>query len=428
MAGIELVFLFLAGLFGLLFIGVPIAFTLLLVGVLLLYAMGNFDPRFITQAVIFGANTFTLLAIPFFILAGNIMAHGGISKRLVVFVTSLVGHVRGGLGYVAIISSVIFAGLSGSAVADAAALGALLIPMMVQSGYDRALATALIVAAATIAPIIPPSIPMILFGVAAEVSIGKLFMAGIVPGLMMATGLMVLWYFVAKKNNYPTGRKANKKEIWQAFKSSAAALVMPVIIIGGIRFGVFTPTEAGGIAVVYALVVSLVTRDLSLRELPQVILESAKVTGQVMLVATAALSAAWVITIANIPREIVGLLSDLATNKLVLMLIFNVFLLLLGMVMDITPAILIFAPILVPVAKMAGIDPIYFGLIMVLNLVIGLITPPVGTVLYVGCGVGGISFGELTRKLLPFLAALLGVLLLLVLFPSLVLVPLQWFY
>ncbi|MEW6661447.1 MAG: TRAP transporter large permease [Bacillota bacterium] len=428
MAGFDLVLLFLGGLFGLLLIGVPIGFSLLLVAALLLYAMGNFDTRFVTQAVIFGANTFTLLAIPFFILAGNIMAHGGISKRLVGFVNAAVGHVRGGLGYVTIVSSVIFAGLSGSAVADAAALGALLIPMMVAAGYDRAVATALIVAAATIAPIIPPSIPMILFGVAAEVSIGRLFMAGIVPGLLMASGLMVCWYFIAKKHNYPAGQKASRQELWSSFKGSIAALVMPVIIIGGIRFGVFTPTEAGSIAVIYAVILSLATRELAVKDIPKVILEAAKITGQVMLVATAALSVAWVITIANIPREIVKMLSDLAGNQMGLLLIINAFLLMLGMVMDITPAILIFAPILVSVVKFARIDVIYFGLIMVLNLVIGLITPPVGTVLYVGCAVGGISLGQLVSRLMPFLLVLIGILLLIVFVPSIVLVPLGWFY
>lgn len=428
MAGFDLVLLFLGALFGLLFIGVPIGFALLLVAAILLIAMGNFDTRFITQAIIFGANTFTLLAIPFFILAGNIMAHGGISKRLVAFVNALVGHVRGGLGYVAILSSVIFAGLSGSAVADAAALGALLIPMMVAAGYDRAIATALIVAAATIAPIIPPSIPMILYGVAAEVSIGRLFMAGIVPGLIMAAALMICWYFIAKKHNYAAGKKASPQEFWRTFKGSIGALFMPIIIIGGIRFGVFTPTEAGAIAVVYALIVSVAYRELAIKEIPKVLLEASKITGQVLLVAAAALSVAWVITIAGIPREIVAMLSGLADNRMALMLTINAFLLMLGMVMDITPAILIFAPILVSVVKSAQIDVIYFGLIMVLNLVIGLITPPVGTVLYVGCAVGGVTFGQLISKLTPFLLVLIGVLLLLILFPALVLVPLGWWY
>ncbi|SHJ78441.1 TRAP transporter large permease [Desulfofundulus thermosubterraneus] len=427
MSGNELILLFLGILFLLLFIGVPIAFTLLLVAVALLIAIGNFDPQLIAQSVIFGANSYTLLAIPFFILAGEIMSYGGISRRIVDFVASLFGHVRGGLGYVVIIASTIFAGLSGSAVADAAALGAILIPMMVQMGYDKATSVALVCASAIIAPIIPPSIPMILFGVAGQVSISRLFMSGIVPGLILALSLMTIWYFIARKNNYPVGQKASPEQVLKAFKGAIFALVMPLIIVGGIRFGIFTPTEAGAIAVVYAFIISvLVYKEINLKEIPQVLTAAARTTGQVLLVAATAMSAAWVITTASLPQKIVTTLSGLAEAKLMLLLVINVFLLFLGMVMDITPAILIFTPILIPLIKQAGIDPIYFGLIMTLNLVIGLITPPVGTVLYVGCGVGKINMAELVRKILPFIMVEFIVLLLLILFPRLVIAPLGW--
>lgn len=423
-----IVIVFLASLFGLLAIGVPIAYTLLLVAIILALAINQFDPAFLAQSVVYGASSFTLLAVPFFILAGEFMSAGGISRRIVEFVNTLVGHIRGGLGYVAIISSVIFAGLSGSAVADAAALGAILIPMMVNMGYDKVTSVALIVAAAIIAPIIPPSIPMILFGVSGQVSIGKLFMSGIVPGLILALALMITWYVIAKKNNYPKGERASLKEIWKSFKNSIFALVMPIIIVGGIRLGIVTPTEAGAIAVVYAFIIAVfVYRELKLRDIPKVLVNASKTTGQVLLIAAVATTVAWVITTAGLPQTIAEVFGNIAHSKLGLLLIINIFLLFLGMVMDITPAILIFTPILLPLAKNAGIDPIYFGLIMVLNLVIGLITPPVGTVLYVGCGVGKISMEELVKKIIPFLVVEIIVLLLLILFPQLVLTPLKWF-
>jgi tripartite ATP-independent transporter DctM subunit len=428
MEGLFLVFLFLATLFGFLAIGVPIAHTLILVAVALLFAIDNFEPQFIAQSVIFGANSFTLLAIPFFILAGEIMGYGGISKRIVDFVACLVGHVRGGLGYVVIIASTIFAGLSGSAIADAAALGAILIPMMVKMGYDKALSTALICASAMIAPIIPPSIPFILYGVSGQVSIGRLFMAGIVPGLILSAALIGFWFYLAKRNNFPVGKRASAQQVLSAFKSSILALVMPVIIVGGIRFGIFTPTEAGCIAVVYALVISIfVYHEMSYKDIAHVLVASAKTTGMVLFVAATATSAAWVVTSAGVPQLIASSLSSFVNSQLSLILIINVFLVGVGMVMDLTPAMLIFAPIFVPLVKAVGIDPVYFGVVMTLNLVLGLITPPVGTALYVGCGVANISFADLVKKIWPFIIVELIVLLLLIVFPAITLVPLKWF-
>mgnify|MGYP000844290510 FL=1 len=428
MNGTEILAVFLVALFCLLMVGVPIAFGLLLVSAVLLLYIGNFTPQLLAQAVVFGANSFTLLAIPFFILAGEIMSAGTISKRIVTFVASLVGHVRGGLGYVVIIASTIFAGLSGSAVADAAALGAILIPMMIQMGYDRATSVALVCASAMIAPIIPPSVPLILYGVSGQASIGRLFMAGIVPGLIIALALMILWYIMAKRNNYPVGKRATIPEILTAFKDSVFALFMPFIIVGGIRFGIFTPTEAGCIAVVYALFISIVVyREMGLHDLKKVFIGTSKTTGQVLLVAAAAMSTAWVVTTAGVPQQVVFALQDLTSTPTILLIVIAVFLILLGMVMDSTPAILIFAPIFMPLIKAAGIDPVYFGIVMVLDLMIGLLTPPVGTVLFVGCGVGNVSLNALVHKLWPFILLEYGVLFLFILIPELVLIPMKWF-
>lgn len=428
MNGTEILAVFLVALFSLLMVGVPIAFGLLLVSAVLLLYIGNFTPQLLAQAVVFGANSFTLLAIPFFILAGEIMSAGTISKRIVTFVASLVGHVRGGLGYVVIIASTIFAGLSGSAVADAAALGAILIPMMIQMGYDRATSVALVCASAMIAPIIPPSVPLILYGVSGQASIGRLFMAGIVPGLIIALALMILWYIMAKRNNYPVGKRATIPEILTAFKDSVFALFMPFIIVGGIRFGIFTPTEAGCIAVVYALFISIVVyREMGLHDLKKVFIGTSKTTGQVLLVAAAAMSTAWVVTTAGVPQQVVFALQDLTSTPTILLIVIAIFLILLGMVMDSTPAILIFAPIFMPLIKAAGIDPVYFGIVMVLDLMIGLLTPPVGTVLFVGCGVGNVSLNALVHKLWPFILLEYGVLFLFILIPELVLIPMKWF-
>lgn len=428
MNGTEILAVFLVALFSLLMVGVPIAFGLLLVSAVLLLYIGNFTPQLLAQAVVFGANSFTLLAIPFFILAGEIMSAGTISKRIVTFVASLVGHVRGGLGYVVIIASTIFAGLSGSAVADAAALGAILIPMMIQMGYDRATSVALVCASAMIAPIIPPSVPLILYGVSGQASIGRLFMAGIVPGLIIALALMILWYIMAKRNNYPVGKRATIPEILTAFKDSVFALFMPFIIVGGIRFGIFTPTEAGCIAVVYALFISIVVyREMGLHDLKKVFIGTSKTTGQVLLVAAAAMSTAWVVTTAGVPQQVVFALQDLTSTPTILLIVIAVFLILLGMVMDSTPAILIFAPIFMPLIKAAGIDPVYFGIVMVLDLMIGLLTPPVGTVLFVGCGVGNVSLNALVHKLWPFILLEYGVLFLFILIPELILIPMKWF-
>lgn len=419
---------FLGSLFGSLALGIPIAFALLASAVVLMMVMGIFDTQIIAQNLINGANNFSLMAIPFFILAGELMNAGGISKRIVGFAMALVGHIRGGLGFVAIIASIMFAGLSGSAVADTAALGAILIPMMIAKGYNVNTSTGIICASGIIAPVIPPSIPLILFGVTAGVSITDLFMGGIVPGLMMGIGLMIGWFIMSRKDQTELPPRQTGKEIFKAVKDASFALLLPVIILGGLRGGIFTPTEAAVVAAFYAFLVGiLIYQELKIKDLYQVLISSAKTTSVVMFVAAAAMVAAWLITVANVPLEIAGLMGGMVDNPLLLMIVIVGLLLLIGLVMDLTPAVLIFTPVLLPVVKMAGIDPVYFGLIMVITLCIGLITPPVGTVLYVGAGISKINIVELTKGILPFLLVHVIVLLLLVLFPSIVTVPLSWF-
>ncbi|MCF6411338.1 TRAP transporter large permease [Pseudalkalibacillus salsuginis] len=418
---------FLGSLFGALALGVPIAFSLLLSGIALMILLGMFDSQIIAQNLINGANNFALMAIPFFILAGELMNAGGISKRVVSFAMSLVGHIRGGLGYVAILASVLFAGLSGSAVADTAALGAILIPMMLSKGYDKARSTGLIASAGIIAPVIPPSIPMIIFGVVSGVSITRLFMGGIAPGIMMALGLVIVWTLVSRRDKTELPPRKSLKEVWYLTKQTSWALMLPIIIIGGIRGGIFTPTEASVVAVFYAIFVGFfVYRELKIEHLYEVLVTSAKTTSVVMFVAAAAMVSAWLITVAQVPADMATMLGPLIDKPMLLMIVITILVLAIGLVMDLTPAILIFTPVLIPVIKLAGIDPVYFGIVMVINLCIGLITPPVGTVLYVGCGISKISIVELARGIWPFLLVHVIVLFLLILFPSLVTVPLEW--
>jgi tripartite ATP-independent transporter DctM subunit len=414
-------------LLGAMVLGLPIAFALLVCGAALMVVQGQIDTTILSQKLVEGADSFPLLAIPFFMLAGELMNAGGISKRIVHFALAWVGHIRGGLGVVAIFASVMMAAISGSAAADAAAIGALLIPMMRRAGYNVPRAAGLIAAGGVIAPVIPPSIGLIVFGVIANVSIGKLFLAGIFPGLMMGLSLLVAWQWVARRDNVAVLPRQSMAQRGRAAFDGVWALLMPLGIIGGLKFGVFTPTEAGVVACVYAFILgTFVYRELPLRALHGLLVSAAKSTAVVVFLIAAALVSAWLITTSEVPQQVSALLQPFMGNKILLMFVIMALVVVVGTALDFAPTLMILTPVLMPVIKEAGIDPVYFGVLFIMNNAIGLITPPVGIVLNVMCGVAKVSMKDLMGGLWPFLWAELAVLFLLVLFPDLVLVPLRW--
>lgn len=420
---------FIVSLIGAMSLGVPVAFALIFCGVILMSFMGMFNTQIIAQNMLIGADTFTLLAIPFFILAGELMNAGGLSKRIIEFAITFVGHIRGGLGLVAIIAAVIMASISGSAAADTAALAAILIPMMARAGYNVPRSAGLIAAGGVIAPVIPPSMAFIIFGVAANVSISQLFMAGIVPGLLMGVSLVITWMIVAGRDNVETLPRAPWSDRRRSMGRAVWALGMPIIILGGIRMGVVTPTEAAVIAAFYALFVGMVVyRELKPRDLPGVLIAAGRTTAAIMFLVCAALVSAWLITAANIPNEIAGYIAPLIENPRLLMLVIMALILVVGTALDLTPTILILTPVLMPIVIKAGIDPVYFGVMFIMNCCIGLLTPPVGVVLNVVSGVGRVPLGKVIRGVAPFLIAQILVILLLVAFPGIVIVPARWFY
>ena len=420
---------FLGSLLAAMALGVPIAFSLLLCGAALMWHMNMFDAQILAQNVIEGANSFPLLAVPFFMLAGEVMNTGGLSRRIVNFALALVGHVRGGLGYVTIIAACILSALSGSAVADAAALTALLLPMMVRAGHDKARSGGLIAACGVIGPIIPPSIGFVIFGVAANVSVTKLFLAGIFPGIWLALGLWLTWWWTTRKEKLETPPRRTKGEVLQAMREAGWALTLPLIIIVGLRMGVFTPTEAAVVAAVFAMFVAgVIYRELSWRQLYQTFEAAAKTTSVVMFLVAAAMVSAWLITVAQLPAQVVQLLSPLLDSPTLLMFAIMALVIVVGTAMDMTPTILILTPVLMPLVKAAGIDPVYFGVMFIINNSIGLVTPPVGTVLNAVAGVGRMKMDDVTRGVMPFMIVQFAVMFLMVLFPQLVMWPAKLLY
>ena len=419
--------IFLGVLLSAIAIGMPIAFALLFSGIGIMLFLGQFDPQIVVQNTIGGADNFVLMAVPFFILAGEFMNAGGLSKRIVEMAGAFVGHLRGGLGYVAIIAAILLASLSGSAVADTAALAAILVPMMRSAGYDVGRACGLMAAGGIIAPVIPPSIGFLLFGVVANVSITKLFFAGMAPGIMMGLALVVAWWLVSKKEATQLTPKLSWAVRLTLMGKGFWALLLPVIIVGGLKFGIFTPTEAAVVAAMYAMFVGLVVyRELDGAKIYECLLTSARTTAVVLLLAAMAMVASYMITIADIPTQVGEWMQVFAGNQLLLVTAMMVVVFLAGMVLDFIPIVLIFTPVFLPIAQQAGVDPIYFGVIFIMNCSIGMITPPVGVVLNVVSSIGKISMGQAVKGVMPFLIAESIVLVALILFPALVMVPASW--
>jgi TRAP-type transport system large permease protein len=420
--------LFLGVLIGSIVLGLPVAFALLLAAVALMLQMGLFSADILAQSLINGVDSFPLLAVPFFLVAGEVMSVGGLSKRIVGMAMVMVGHRKGGLGYVAVFTAILIAGLSGSAVADAAALVAILYPMMKKAGYPEGSSMGLLASGGIIAPVIPPSLPLILIGVAGNISIKNLFLGGIAPGLMMGLTLALVWAWIIRKENLATMPRATGRERLVAFRDAIWALLLPVIIIGGIRFGVFTPTEAAVVAAVYAIVISVVIyRELTWALFVKVLINAGRATAMVMFLVGCAMVAAWLITVAQLPQQLAQMLGPLVESPRLLMFVIMLIVLAVGMVMDLAPTILILVPLLMPIVTLAGIDPVYFGLMFVINTSIGLITPPVGNVLNVVCGVGRVKMSVAVRGAWPFILAYLVLLLAFVVAPGLITIPMSWF-
>ncbi|MEN3183984.1 MAG: TRAP transporter large permease [Atribacterota bacterium] len=408
-----LIFLFLTGL--------PVAFALGVAGLVSMFIMwGTSIPLgVVAQRVLYGVNSFVLLAIPLFLLTGKLMNAGGITQRIFRFARCLVGHWSGGLGQVNILASMIFAGMSGLATADTAGLGVVELKAMREAGYDDEFSCAITGASATVGPIIPPSVPLVVYGILASASIGRLLIGGVIPGILVGVALMIMTAFYGRK--YPRDSKPHRKELWQAFKEALAPGLTPFILILGMLSGVFTATEAAAIAATYAFVLSFfIYRELSLRELWKILKETAVETATITFIIACATFYGWVLIRGRAPIVLAEAITSVSSNPLVILLLLNLFLLVIGCFMETIAAISILVPVLVPLISKVGIDPVHFGLIMVLNLMVGLLTPPFGMSLFILSRVSGLSPLRIARASLPFLIPILIVLALITVFPSLV--------
>jgi TRAP-type transport system large permease protein len=418
---------FIGGMLSLLGIGMNMGLALALTGAAMSYVLGFWDTQLLAQNMVGGVDSFPLLAVPFFILAGELMNAGGISQRIITMAQAWVGHIRGGLGFVAIGAAVLMASMSGSALADTAALATILLPMMRQQGYPLHTSAGLIGAGGIIAPIIPPSMPFIIYGVTTNTSISLLFLSGIVPGLIMGVGLIFAWKLVLRGMDLPKGEALSMRARLTATFKAFWALLMPIIIIGGMKSGLFTPTEAAVVAAFYALVVSLfIHREMKLVQVYDVLVRASRTTAIVMFLCAGAQVASYMVTLADLPNVLTAWLGPLVESPKLLMLVMMGVLIVIGTSLDLTPTILIFSPVMLPIAVKAGIDPVYFGLMFVLNGSIGLITPPVGTVLNVVASVGRMPLHSVIRGISPFLITYVGILALFIAFPQIVTAPVAW--
>lgn len=418
---------FVVGMLALMGLGMDMALALVLTGGGMAWVLGFWDPQLLAQNMVGGIDSFPLLAVPFFILAGELMNSGGISRRIIAMAQAWVGHIRGGLGFVTIAAAVLMASMSGSALADTAALATILLPMMRREGYPMNTSAGLIASGGIIAPIIPPSMPFVIYGVTTNTSISLLFLSGIVPGLIMGTGLIVAWKLVLRRIDLPAGQAQSLRVRLKTTAQAFWAMLMPLIIIGGMKSGVFTPTEAAVVAAFYALFVALfVHREMRLAEIGDVLMRAAKTTSIVMFLCAGAQVASYMITLADLPGVLIDWLGPLVDSPRLLMVVMMIVLVLIGTALDLTPTILIFAPVMLPIAVKAGIDPVYFGLMFILNGAIGLITPPVGTVLNVVAGVGRMPLHHVVKGVNPFLLVYTLLLALFVVFPQIVTLPVAW--
>jgi tripartite ATP-independent transporter DctM subunit len=402
-------------------LGLPIFISMGIACVIFVFAF-DVPIMILAQSYVRGLSSYDFLALPFYFLAGDLMNAGGITANLVRLSESIIGHIRGGLSHVTIISSMIFAGVSGSAVADASAIGSVLIPIMKKNGYQAPYVAALTAAAATIGPIIPPSIPMVVYGLLAQVSIGKLFLAGAVPGILMGIYLLVVSFIISYRRKYPASDRTSLKRFLRSLLDAGPALLMPAIILGGIISGIVTPTEAGAVAVIYGLLVGLlVYRKIHLRDLPRLFSQTMANTATILIIVATTGLFCWIIANMGLGAVLVKFFLSISSNKWVILAAINVFFLIWGCFLDPITAMLIVVPILVPLARQVGIDLTHFGLVVVLNLMIGLVTPPVGLVLYLSTSLAQAKFEEVVKELFPFLVALVLVLILCTFLPSIVL-------
>ncbi|MGK7378781.1 TRAP transporter large permease [Planococcus sp. 1R117A] len=405
----------------LIFLGVPVAFSLGLASLLYLF-LAEIPLNIIPQRMFGGLNSFVLLCIPGFILAGNLMNAGGITERIIKFANDLFGHIRGGLGLANVGASMGFAGISGTALADTASIGSILIPAMKKEGYGSGFSAAVTASSSTVGPIIPPSLPMIIVGTLASLSIGDLFLAGAVPGILLGLGLMIPTYIISVKRNYPKGERQTVKTIWNSFTGAFWAILMTFIILYGILGGFFTPTEASIVAVLYAFVIGIfVYRELPVKKIPEIMLSSMTATASIMLLVGFANLFGWIMVREQIPQLVAESILGISTNAIIVILLINLLLLFVGTFMETIAALVILFPVLLPVAITVGMDPIQFGVMMVLNLVIGLVTPPVGVCLFVASQIGKVSIGKTARELVPFIGVSLVVLMMVAFIPQITL-------